>query len=79
LNLESKRTKKKASRGVKTNVQKRRGENELRLWKVSTNGQDLHGQINQLNNAGCEVVFSEKFTCTKADRYKTRLRCTFYY
>jgi DNA invertase Pin-like site-specific DNA recombinase len=36
--------------------------------RVSTRGQELQSQINQLENAGCEVVFSEKFTGTKAER-----------
>lgn len=36
--------------------------------RVSTQGQELQVQIAQLKAAGCEVVFSEKFTGTKAER-----------
>ena len=36
--------------------------------RVSTQGQDLNSQIQQLENAGCDVVFSEKYTGTRFDR-----------
>jgi DNA invertase Pin-like site-specific DNA recombinase len=40
--------------------------------RVSTQGQELQVQIDQLKNAGCEVVFSEKFTGTKSDRQESK-------
>ncbi|MGG4265453.1 recombinase family protein [Peribacillus simplex] len=36
--------------------------------RVSTIKQDLDFQLHALNNEGCEKIFSEKFTGTKADR-----------
>jgi DNA invertase Pin-like site-specific DNA recombinase len=36
--------------------------------RVSTKGQDLQAQINALKEEGCEMVFSEKITGTKAER-----------
>jgi DNA invertase Pin-like site-specific DNA recombinase len=36
--------------------------------RVSTVGQDLQAQINVLEREGCDKIYSEKFTGTKADR-----------
>ncbi len=36
--------------------------------RVSTVNQDLEAQIKALENEGCEKIYSEKFTGTKADR-----------
>jgi DNA invertase Pin-like site-specific DNA recombinase len=36
--------------------------------RVSTAGQDLQAQMNQLKEAGCKKIYSEKFTGTKAER-----------
>jgi DNA invertase Pin-like site-specific DNA recombinase len=36
--------------------------------RVSTQGQELQGQMDQLKSVGCEVIYSEKFTGTKAER-----------
>ncbi|KMK93737.1 recombinase family protein [Rossellomorea marisflavi] len=36
--------------------------------RVSTIGQDLQAQINVLEKEGCDKIYSEKFTGTKADR-----------
>ena len=36
--------------------------------RVSTTGQDLQSQITRLNEEGCEVIYSEKFTGTNANR-----------
>ena len=36
--------------------------------RVSTTGQDLNAQMDALNREGCEKIYSEKFTGTKADR-----------
>ncbi|WP_077308694.1 recombinase family protein [Terribacillus halophilus] len=36
--------------------------------RVSTVNQDLAGQIKSLEKEGCEKIYSEKFTGTKADR-----------
>jgi DNA invertase Pin-like site-specific DNA recombinase len=36
--------------------------------RVSTKGQDLQAQINSLKEEGCEMVFAEKITGTKAER-----------
>lgn len=36
--------------------------------RVSTAGQDLESQIEMLKSEGCEKIFSEHFTGTKADR-----------
>lgn len=36
--------------------------------RVSTVNQDLESQITALENEGCEKIYSEKFTGTKADR-----------
>jgi DNA invertase Pin-like site-specific DNA recombinase len=36
--------------------------------RVSTMGQDLESQIQQLENEGCDKIYSEKFTGTKTDR-----------
>ncbi|WLR56508.1 recombinase family protein [Mesobacillus subterraneus] len=38
--------------------------------RVSTVHQDLEAQIKTLKNEGCEEIYSEKFTGTKADRPK---------
>jgi len=38
--------------------------------RVSTIQQDLETQLKALRNEGCEVIYSEKFTGTKADRPK---------
>lgn len=35
---------------------------------MSTQGQDLEVQLQQLENEGCDSIYSEKFTGTKADR-----------
>lgn len=36
--------------------------------RVSTISQDLEAQLQALENEGCDVIYSEKFTGTKADR-----------
>ncbi|WP_163581122.1 recombinase family protein [Gracilibacillus saliphilus] len=36
--------------------------------RVSTKGQDLNGQIEQLENEGCEVIYKEKITGTNKKR-----------
>lgn len=36
--------------------------------RVSTTGQDLEAQIEQLKAEGCDEIYSEKFTGTKTDR-----------
>ena len=36
--------------------------------RVSTTGQDLQSQISRLNEEGCEIIYSEKFTGTSANR-----------
>lgn len=36
--------------------------------RVSTTGQDLQAQLQDLENEGCDEIFSEKFTGTKTDR-----------
>lgn len=36
--------------------------------RVSTTGQDLQVQMDALNKEGCNKIYSEKFTGTKADR-----------
>jgi len=36
--------------------------------RVSTAGQDLEAQIQELKNVGCEKIYSEHFTGTKTDR-----------
>lgn len=36
--------------------------------RVSTAGQDLEAQIQQLKGAGCDKIYSEHFTGTKTDR-----------
>ena len=36
--------------------------------RVSTQGQDLEKQIQQLTNVGCEKIFKEKITGTKMER-----------
>ncbi|AJK86307.1 recombinase family protein [Lysinibacillus sp. fkY74-1] len=36
--------------------------------RVSTQGQDLQAQIDQLKAEGCEVIYSEKFTGTTTER-----------
>lgn len=36
--------------------------------RVSTLGQDLQGQLNALDREGCQKIYSEKFTGTRADR-----------
>ncbi|MGD7047697.1 recombinase family protein [Rossellomorea marisflavi] len=36
--------------------------------RVSTVGQDLQAQLNVMENEGCDKIYSEKFTGTKADR-----------
>jgi DNA invertase Pin-like site-specific DNA recombinase len=38
--------------------------------RVSTIQQDLEAQLKALKNEGCEVIYSEKFTGTKANRPK---------
>lgn len=38
--------------------------------RVSTVNQDLESQLQTLENEGCEVIYSEKFTGTKSDRPK---------
>jgi DNA invertase Pin-like site-specific DNA recombinase len=38
--------------------------------RVSTVHQDLESQLQTLENEGCEKIYSEKFTGTKADRPK---------
>jgi hypothetical protein len=40
--------------------------------RVSTDSQDLTGQLAQLNAAGCEKMFREKITDTTADRPQLR-------
>ena len=39
------------------------------IWyaRVSTNGQDLESQIEELKNKGAEKIYSEKFTGTRVD------------
>src|SRR5699024_10516616 len=36
--------------------------------RVSTTGQDLQSQIERLKKEGCEIIYSEKFTGTNAQR-----------
>ncbi|MBG9450430.1 resolvase [Cytobacillus firmus] len=36
--------------------------------RVSTTGQELHTQLESLEKEGCDKIYSEKFTGTKADR-----------
>lgn len=36
--------------------------------RVSTTGQDLTAQVEQLKNEGCEIIFQEKVSGTKTDR-----------
>lgn len=36
--------------------------------RVSTSGQDLESQIEELKNKGAEKIYSEKFTGTRIDR-----------
>ena len=36
--------------------------------RVSTVGQDLQAQLETLEREGCDKIYSEKFTGTKADR-----------
>ena len=36
--------------------------------RVSTVSQDLEAQIQTLESEGCDKIYSEKFTGTKADR-----------
>lgn len=36
--------------------------------RVSTNGQDLESQIEELKNKGAEKIYYEKFTGTRVDR-----------
>ena len=36
--------------------------------RVSTNGQDLESQIEELKNKGAEKIYSEKFTGTRVYR-----------
>ena len=36
--------------------------------RVSTQGQDLEGQIQPLEKNGCDKIYSEHFTGTKTDR-----------
>jgi DNA invertase Pin-like site-specific DNA recombinase len=38
------------------------------MARVSTDAQDLTGQLAQLKAAGCEKIFREKITSTTADR-----------
>lgn len=38
--------------------------------RVSTVSQDLESQLQSLENEGCDKIYSEKFTGTKADRPK---------
>ncbi|RHW36673.1 recombinase family protein [Lysinibacillus yapensis] len=40
--------------------------------RVSTQGQDLEVQLQQLENESCDKIYSEKFTGTKADRPKLK-------
>lgn len=36
--------------------------------RVSTTGQDLQSQNERLKEEGCEIIYSEKFTGTNAQR-----------
>ena len=63
----------KVSYGVIIKCHKSKWERRIKVTiygyaRVSTQGQDLEGQIQQLEKNGCDKIYSEHFTGTKTDR-----------